>query len=482
MGRRVLEEFVTGWRPAPWLDCAPMSPSGCLRVALLAVLLAGCKERATARRAPADDAAVAGVIGMAAPAPLGPARVGPAHSMFLVYVGDGVDVRAIADRELAGEPDLRRAVEPGIDGPLPAVSVREPTLDLVPVPEPELLVHFSVDLTPAEAAKAAAVKKAVAIAFEYTPETATAVLARAHRIVGRIAAASKGLVWVDETRLMYGASWKERTAAVAVAKPMATTLTNVHMYRPDDEPGIRLVSLGMIALGLPDLVMEDMPPGFAEEAGALLAIVAQQLLQGTEPAGDGSFEVRVDALVDADGKPMTPPGEGATGAATLRLVTATPEDGDPDNRLWAITFPGDGALPERQAAVLHRLFGRTGGVKGVSADDPEIAAVTRKVQKGLPGLKRRFAKRQSVEHLQVKAGFATPDGNHEYMWVDVQTWKGKTLRGVLMNEPLDAELTKGAPVDVDDGAIIDYMFHKADGSTEGGESNDILERRMNEAD
>jgi uncharacterized protein YegJ (DUF2314 family) len=479
-----LEEFVTQWRLRTWLDCAPMSLPHCIRVALLVVLLAGCKERATARRAPADDAAVGGVGAVAAaPAPLGPVRVGPAHSMFLVYVGDGVDIAAIADRELAAEKDLRRATEPGTDGPLPAVSVREPPLDLVPVPEPELLVHFSVDLTPAEVARVAAVEKAVAIAFEYTPGTATAVLARAHQIVGRIAAASKGLIWVDETRLMYGdGSWKERTAAAAAARPMAAPLTNVHMYRPGDAPTIRLVSLGMVALGLPDLVIDDMPPGFGEEAGMLLAMVAQQLLQGTAPAADGAFEVRVDALVDADGKAMTPPGEEATGAATIRLVTATPEDGDPDNRLWAITFPGDGALPERQAAVLHRLFGRTGGVKDVSADDPEIAAVTRKVQKGLPDLKRRFAKRQSVEHLQVKAGFATPDGNHEYMWVDVQTWKGKTLRGVLMNEPVAAELTKGAPVDVDDGAIIDYMFHKADGSTEGGESNDILERRMNQAD
>jgi hypothetical protein len=72
----------------------------------------------------------------------------------------------------------------------------------------------------------------------------------------------------------------------------------------------------------------------------LMAIVAQQLLQGTEPTADGTFEVRVDALVDADGKPLTPPGEDATGVASIRLVTATPEEGDPDNRLWAITFPG----------------------------------------------------------------------------------------------------------------------------------------------
>jgi uncharacterized protein YegJ (DUF2314 family) len=457
-----------------------MSPSGLLRVLAIAALLLGCKERASARRAPVDDAAVAAPVA-AAPAPLGPVRVGPAHSMFLVYVGEGVDARAIADRALAGEKDLRRADAPGSDGPLPAVSVREPAIGEVPVPEPEHLPHFSADLTPAEVAQVSAVKKAVAIAFEYTPETATAVLARAHRIVGAIAKASNGLVWVDETRMMYGqGSWKERTAAAAAATPMATALTNVHMYRPGDDPTVRMVSLGMVALGLPDLVISELPPGFGDEAGMLMAIVAQQLLQGAAPTGDGSFEVRLDGLKDADGKPLTPPGEGGTGVATVRLVTATPDEGDPDNRLWAITFPGDGPLAERQAAVLQALFGRTSEVKGVSAHDPEIAAVTKKVQKGLPDLKRRFATRTSVEQLAVKAGFATPDGNHEYMWVDVHSWKGSTLRGVLMNEPMEAELVMGAPVDVDDGAIVDYMFQKADGSTEGGESNAILERRSKE--
>jgi uncharacterized protein YegJ (DUF2314 family) len=459
-----------------------MSPSACLRAVALAALLLACKERATARRAPAEDAASTVAPVVAAPAPLGPVRVGPAHSMFLVYVGEGVDARAIADRALAGETDLRRAAEPGTEGPLPAVSVREPAIGDVPVPEPEHLPHFSADLTPAEVAQVARVKKAVAIGFEYTPETATAVLARAHRIVGAIAKASNGLVWVDETRLMYGqGSWKERTAAASAETPMATALTNVHMYRPGEDATIRLVSLGMIALGLPDLVIADTSHGFGDEAGMLMAIVAQQLLQGAAPAADGSFEVRLDGLKDADGKPLTPPGEGATGVATVRLETATPDDGDPDNRLWAITFPGDGPLPERQAAVLQTLFGRTGGVHGVADDDPEIAAVTKNVQKGLPDLKRRFAKRTGVEQLAVKAGFATPGGNSEYMWVDVQTWKGKALRGVLLNDPVEVpDLAIGAPVDVDDGVIVDYMFTKADGSTEGGESNAILERRSKE--
>jgi uncharacterized protein YegJ (DUF2314 family) len=456
-----------------------MSLPRCLCLALLA-LLAGCRDRATARRAPADDAAAAATLDAAAPAPLGPVRVGPARAVFFVYTAAGVDGKAAAERTIAAEKDLRLAAAPADGGALPAVSVAEPAVSEVPIPGPEHLQHFSAGLTPAETAQAAAAGKVVVLAFEHSAETAIAAVARAHRVTGAISRATRGLVWSDDARLLYGQdAWAERTRGAAATRPMIATLTHVHAYQPGDAPLIRLVTLGMGTFGLPDLVIDDMPPGFHDEARGLLAIVSQLLLEGAQPDAAGDLAVRLDALVDADGKTLTP-GEGGAGAATVRLVTATPAEGDPDNRLWAITFPGDGALAERQGAVLQGLFGRTSRLHGVEKDDPELAAVTREVQAGLRALQKRFAKRSESELLQVKAGFATADDNTEYMWVDVQTWTGGTLRGVLLNEPMNVpDLAMGARVEVEAKAIVDARYVKADGTVEGGKSNAILERRMN---
>jgi uncharacterized protein YegJ (DUF2314 family) len=460
-----------------------MSLPRCLCLALLA-LLAGCRDRATARRAPADDAAAAATLdAAAAPAPLGPVRVGPAHAVFFVYTAAGVDGKAAAERAIAAEKELRLAPAPADGGALPAVSVAEPAVSEVPIPGPEHLQHFSAGLTPAETAQAAAAGKVVVLAFEHSAETANAAIARAHRVTGAIARATRGLVWSDDARLLYGQdAWAERTRGAAATRPMIAELTHVHAYQPGDAPVIRLVTLGMGTFGLPDLVIDDMPPGFHDEARALLAIVGQLLLEGAQPDAAGDLAVRLDALVDADGKPLTPFGEGGTGTASVRLVTATPAQGDPDNRLWAITFPGDGALAERQGAVLQGLLGRNSRLHGVEKDDPELAAVTREVQAGLRALQKRFAKRSDREQLQVKAGFATADDNTEYMWIDVQTWTGDTLRGVLLNEPRNVpDLAMGARVEVEEKAIVDARYVKADGTVEGGKSNDILERRMNAA-
>jgi uncharacterized protein YegJ (DUF2314 family) len=64
------------------------------------------------------------------------------------------------------------------------------------------------------------------------------------------------------------------------------------------------------------------------------------------------------------------------------------------------------------------------------------------------------------------------------MWVEVVSWRGKKLHGLLDSDPQDvADLQSGAPVDVDEDAIFDFIVKHRDGSMEGGETNRILEAR-----
>jgi uncharacterized protein YegJ (DUF2314 family) len=162
----------------------------------------------------------------------------------------------------------------------------------------------------------------------------------------------------------------------------------------------------------------------------------------------------------------------------IELHLATPQEGDSENRLWEIGFPGTGSLQERQAAVLQAVFGETDTVVGVSADDAELRAASDRAHAALMKLKPEVvAGLAEREHLTVKAPFDA-DGGREYMWIEVTGWSGPTIRGILLDEPLHVPALKaGASVEVDEASVFDYRRTHADGTSEGGETSQILDRR-----
>jgi uncharacterized protein YegJ (DUF2314 family) len=80
-----------------------------------------------------------------------------------------------------------------------------------------------------------------------------------------------------------------------------------------------------------------------------------------------------------------------------------------------------------------------------------------------------------MEHLVVKGPFKTASGGTEWMWIEVVSWKGKTIEGILQNQPFDVpDLKVGARVQVEESAIFDYIWNRADGSVEGNETQSML--------
>ena len=62
------------------------------------------------------------------------------------------------------------------------------------------------------------------------------------------------------------------------------------------------------------------------------------------------------------------------------------------------------------------------------------------------------------------------------MWVEVASWKGSRIFGTLQNEPFDIPtLRAGQRVEVLEDDVFDYIFTRADGSTEGNEAGKIIE-------
>ena len=79
--------------------------------------------------------------------------------------------------------------------------------------------------------------------------------------------------------------------------------------------------------------------------------------------------------------------------------------------------------------------------------------------------------------MLLKAPFETSSGGNEWMWVEVSSWKGGAIDGLLGNEPAEVPgLHAGATVRVNEKDIFDYIFYKADGSTEGNETGREIEK------
>ena len=179
------------------------------------------------------------------------------------------------------------------------------------------------------------------------------------------------------------------------------------------------------------------------------------------------------------------PESNTTSTALLSLQQGVWEEGDPRNRLLEITFERyDGVdLHEKQDNMLSSLFGWEDAVAPVEHDD-ELLLASQQAREKLPSLRAAFnAGLTPGEFIVVKAPFATPDGDNEYMWVEVVSWEGTKIKGVLKNEPYNIpDLHGGQIVEVSQDIVFDYVRRFPDGTEEGNETGKIIERRTSAGD
>jgi uncharacterized protein YegJ (DUF2314 family) len=170
--------------------------------------------------------------------------------------------------------------------------------------------------------------------------------------------------------------------------------------------------------------------------------------------------------------------KGATARATLAIAVGKPEAGDAENRLLELTFEGPrGSAPERQDAVLSQIFGAEDATVALD-HDAALLAESARARANLLALKPRWlAGHAAGERLMVKAPFRAVGGD-EYMWVDVTTWQGTRIRGLLANDPVHVpDLRAGATVEVEEGSVFDYLLYRQDGTAEGNTTAKLLQRR-----
>lgn len=324
------------------------------------------------------------------------------------------------------------------------------------------------------------VKHPVTIVAVRGPRAGSRTLRGFTTLVGALATELGSVVYDTDTRDLWSASsWaKERVEEGFRGElPVVDHQIAIHSYRTDD--GIRSVTLGMSKLALPDVVVEDGQTQSTSTEWLVHAVCQWMAERGSlAVAGRIPLELRKLQATPLRDRLLKKPGRGAIGAAEVSVAVGRRDSGDAENPLMEITFEGaPGQRGERQMALLTRLFGAADQVSSAPAGDAELSEASRRARAALPTFKRAFANRETGERFMVKLPFRG-GGETEYMWLEVRAWKGAVVEGVLQDEPFRIKgLRRGARLKVDEGEIYDWLWNRADGSTEGGETSRILEQR-----
>jgi uncharacterized protein YegJ (DUF2314 family) len=392
------------------------------------------------------------------------------------------DVVAEARKLLASKyKELAGTWKPG--APAPEVEMKPvPTEELEAIDE-ETLRYFGRRLEEGERKRLMGAKHATMLAFHVPFARRNEALLAATRFAHQLAAERGAFLWDAETREYYPPRrWKEeRLDGWSGGVPSVPAHITMHVYGEGESK--RIITLGMAKLGLPDLVVENVPNSMTLEMGTLVNGVAQLLAEGLELPGDGTLNVDLTRVKDAKVKRQLEErtSKEAKRSTKLRAIEAQRDQGDPENYLLEISFPGSGTPHARQLMALDTLFGKSpDNTTPVEPGDPELEEVARKARIRLNELKPRVEKGlRPPEELLVKAGFRTDDGSTEHMWFEVTGWEKDRLRGTLANEPFKVSgLRRGSIVTVPLQEVDDYLYRRPDGTGEGGESSRILMRRQ----
>lgn len=371
----------------------------------------------------------------------------------------------------------RRNTGPDEGTPTPAVffDSRAPVIDE--------LVQMNPDLHGVESTAVARLPRtvpALIISFHATGADAIRGAREACALLGEFAAATGALLCDTETRGLYSvAEWKQaRVESWQGDIPAVGAHIMLHTY----ESGglIRIVSLGMLKFGLPEVVAAGVPRNWTTSTANVLNLIAQTLVEGRPPARTGELALSFDAVQHQEMKARLTRSllPSARRKATVRIAVGKPDEGDPDNLLMELTYAGPDGKPSHPvlSGLLDQLCGTTEEQirhiqSGAEVDalrvrlKPRIAAIAEVFRKGLaPGAR-----------LIVKAPFVDEE-HREWMWLEVVAWKGEALEGILLNDAVHMPALKnGARVTAKQAELLDYEYVRPDGTSEGKVSEEALQ-------
>jgi len=425
-----------------------------------------------------------------APIPVGPLHVEHIHFEFAIYYPESPDkdpMTVLKERMRAGAgvPKLMTSMP---DRP-PASAVLVAMLNTTAQksyrpPDLQMVLRFGRGLTRDQAEALQRAERALILDFAHPASMSASALRTALQLAEQVARDTNGLLWDEETREIFTPDeWhRRRLDSWAGDTPDVLQHTVIHAYKGDKQ--VRAITLGMAKFGLPDVVVSDFSWSSNRPVGNLINLFAQAMVEGAVIKSLGVYDLDLRSVRNANVRQaqMATLKPNATAIAKLSLVKGTWEDGDPRNRLVEIRFdryPGPDHYA-RQEAMLGALFGSEDSVQRVRHTN-ELLVASKAANAKLPGLREAFRRGlQPGEYIEVKAPFATPDGGNEWMWVEVTSWDGDVISGLLKNEPVNIpSLHGGQQVTISQSRVFDYIRRGADGREDGNETGKILQRLRN---
>ena len=305
-------------------------------------------------------------------------------------------------------------------------------------------------------------------------------LSEANQLIADLARDTGGLVWDEETREVFSVEeWERRRRIGSNEVPDVSSQTTIHAYKSTDF--VRAITLGMNKLGLPDVVVDEFSWENNSQVGHLINLFCQALAEGTVTPANGQFDLDLKNIKNETVREpyLESIKSNATSVAQLVLRHGRWEEGDPRNRLielCADRYPGPDDHAKQQK-LISEFFGWEDTVAQIK-HNKELLKASQRAKEKLPGLRQAFqAGLAPGEFIQVKAPFDVPGGGHEYMWVSITAWKGKQIEGLLANEPAYIpDLHGGQLVKIRESDVFDYLHKRADGTFEGNETSEIIEK------
>jgi uncharacterized protein YegJ (DUF2314 family) len=415
--------------------------------ALLGALAACKRDRPTPPAAPAD-AAAAPVGETVSAAPL---RTSPWTLFYIIVPPPDADPARLA----AGVGEAAKAA--GL----------EVEVEIEPADVERLLRLFDKKARGLDDAARRAIGAAKTELSVRTEATETSFQAQELALVATVHAATRGGgVIVDPATLEVFS--RDAFAELRVGQPKIELSRWIVMHLTSQPDGsMHVETFGLARFGLPEFLLRDVPYSAGRDASKLLTAAAQLLLERGALTGDGALAV-----------------PGPKGTVTWKVTWSDGDLGEDIPDVLELTPPGTGDPEKRiyDAIAIHGIE-LEDTARSVSHDDPELQAASARAKKELAALADHFEEGiPALENLTVKAPFGFGnEGKSEWMWVEVHSWKGDTLSGVLVNQPVMAtHVELGDRVDVGLRTVYDYIHVRADGSQAGGETVEIMQRKYDQ--
>lgn len=240
---------------------------------------------------------------------------------------------------------------------VPTAAILTPKVAAFPPPGKDALASIGHGLSAEDAEALQRAAAVTAISVSGPADRAMATYRVALEAIAALEKAAPGVIVDGETREAFSRQkHADRAAAFTGDLPQVRRHVVVHVYRNGEL--YRAVSLGMRKFGLPDLSVPEVAAGSSGAMVELMGFVMQSFVEHPVLPRAGEIDLDIPAL---KGDPQIASySRGATergsGKGTLHLVKAKTEQGDAENGLLALDFPGPrAAVHERQAETIAAI-------------------------------------------------------------------------------------------------------------------------------